>query len=211
MKTEDLVRAMAADTTPQAGTGRVAALGLPLALIAAASLLWLALGFRSDLAQTMEKPVQALRLMLVLALAGAGLGMVLGLARPTGTARRSVALVGGVAVAALLLWLQTWYVTPDNAVVSALLGNTLAVCLIAIPTLSVLPALCLFAAVKAGATTRPGLAGAGIGLAAGGFAAAVYSLHCTEDNPLFYVTWYGLAIAIVTLGCSLAGYRLLRW
>jgi hypothetical protein len=211
MKTEDLIRAMAADTTRQAGTERVVALGLPLALIAAASLLWLALGFRGDLAQTMEKPLQALRLMLALALAWAGLGMVLGLARPTGAARRSVALLAGVAVVAVLLWLQIWYTTPGDSVVSALLGNTLAVCLIAIPTLSILPALCLFAAVRAGATTRPGLAGAGIGLAAGGFAAAIYSLHCTEDNPLFYVTWYGLGIAAVTLGCSLAGQRLLRW
>lgn len=41
--------------------------------------------------------------------------------------------------------------------------------------------------------------------------AAGYALHCTEDSPLFFVSWYGLAIAIVgTLGAWL-GHRFLRW
>jgi hypothetical protein len=46
---------------------------------------------------------------------------------------------------------------------------------------------------------------------AAGFATSVYSLVCTEDSPLFYVTWYGLGILLVAgLGAAL-GARLLRW
>jgi hypothetical protein len=48
-------------------------------------------------------------------------------------------------------------------------------------------------------------------LLAGGLAAALYALQCTDDSPLFIVTWYSLAIAAVTLIGTLAGRRLLRW
>lgn len=95
MKTDDLIRALAADLSPQRETGRVAAIGLPLALIAAAGLLWLGLGFRGDLAHTLEKPLQALSMVLALGLAGAGMGMVRGLSRPAGAARGAVGLLGG--------------------------------------------------------------------------------------------------------------------
>ena len=40
-----------------------------------------------------------------------------------------------------------------------------------------------------GGTTAPALAGLVAGLAGSGLAAAIYAVHCTEDSPLFYVTW----------------------
>ena len=49
------------------------------------------------------------------------------------------------------------------------------------------------------------------GLVAGGAAAGVYSLHCTEDSPLFYGVWYVLAILAVAAVGALAGARVLRW
>jgi hypothetical protein len=66
-------------------------------------------------------------------------------------------------------------------------------------------------ALRSGATTAPGLAGWVAGVAGGGFAAMIYALHCTEDSPLFYVTWYGLAIIGVTVASVLIGRRILRW
>ena len=57
----------------------------------------------------------------------------------------------------------------------------------------------------------PALAGFVAGLGGAGMAAAVYALHCTEDSPLFYVTWYGLAIGGVAVVSAVAGARLLRW
>jgi hypothetical protein len=50
---------------------------------------------------------------------------------------------------------------------------------------------------------------AGLAVAAG--AATGYSLFCVQDNPLFFVTWYGAAIVIVAGLCALAGGRVLRW
>ena len=66
-------------------------------------------------------------------------------------------------------------------------------------------------ALRRGASTRPGLSGALAGLLSGGTAALVYSVHCTEDNPLFYATWYVLAILGATLVGAILGPRLLRW
>ena len=61
------------------------------------------------------------------------------------------------------------------------------------------------------APTRPVLTGALLGVAIGAGVAAGYALHCIEDSPLFFVSWYGLAIGIVGGVGGLLGHRLLRW
>ena len=66
-------------------------------------------------------------------------------------------------------------------------------------------------ALRGGASTRPALTGAVAGLLSGGAAAVVYSMHCTEDSPLFYAVWYVLAILAVTVAGALLGSRVLRW
>ena len=67
------------------------------------------------------------------------------------------------------------------------------------------------AALRHGAPSRPGLAGAVAGLAAGGIAATLYAAHCTDNSPLFVATWYTLAIAILTGTGALAGRAFARW
>ncbi len=42
-------------------------------------------------------------------------------------------------------------------------------------------------------------------------AAAVYSLHCPEDSPLFFLLWYGLGIVIAGAAGARLGSRVLRW
>jgi len=64
---------------------------------------------------------------------------------------------------------------------------------------------------RRGASAAPMRAGAMAGLGVAGGIAAGYSLFCVMDNPLFYVTWYGVAIAAVTALGGLAGGWLLRW
>ena len=49
------------------------------------------------------------------------------------------------------------------------------------------------------------------GLASAGIAATYYASNCTDDSPLFVVTWYPLAAGIVALVGAAAGSRLLRW
>jgi hypothetical protein len=93
----------------------------------------------------------------------------------------------------------------------ATVGKTMTTCLVTIPLLSILPVGSLLIMLRQGATTGPAKAGFVAGLAGAGFSAAVYALHCTEDSPLFYVTWYGLAIMGVASVSALIGARSLRW
>ncbi|MGL6211208.1 MAG: NrsF family protein, partial [Paracoccaceae bacterium] len=101
--------------------------------------------------------------------------------------------------------------TPAEAREMATVGTTMVTCLVTIPLLSVLPVAAVLFALRHGATTAPALAGSVAGLAGAGMAAAIYALYCTEDSPLFYVTWYALAILGVTLVSAAIGVRMLRW
>lgn len=119
-----------------------------------------------------------------------------------------LAVLGAIALG-LLIW--AYVTTPADARQMAVVGKTMTTCLVSIPLLAILPVASILGMLRHGASTTPRLASMVAGLAGGGVAAAVYALHCTEDSPLFYVTWYGLAIAIVTIAASLIGPRFLRW
>jgi hypothetical protein len=55
------------------------------------------------------------------------------------------------------------------------------------------------------------LAGAVAGVAASGIAPTFYAAHCTDDSPLFVMTWYLIGALIVTSAGYLIGRRLLKW
>jgi hypothetical protein len=73
-----------------------------------------------------------------------------------------------------------------------------------------LPA-CLLAVLREGAPSSPGLAGAVAGLAASGNAATFYAANCTDDSALFVITWYPIAILMVTTAGYFIGRKLLSW
>lgn len=211
MKTDELIRALAADTLRHPSLTRSLMLGLLSAVMIGAVMVWVVLGFRADLATALTTPVSVARILLtgMLGIVAARLALVL--ARPDGAEAARLwplATVGGVALA-LLLW--AYVTTPDEALGMALVGKTMTTCLVAIPLLSILPVGVIHLVLREGATTAPVRAGFVAGLAGSGLSAAVYALHCTEDSPLFYVTWYGLAIMGVTLASTLIGTRSLRW
>jgi len=211
MKTDTLIRALAADAKVDHGPalflvgGLVAAFGLCLGL------LWLLLGIRADLDQAMTNPLSIMRFLLSgsLMLVAGRLCMVV--ARPEGARLAQLWPLTGIAAATLGALIWAGYFTPTEAWQMAIVGKTAVNCLIAIPLLSLIPVALILVALRQGATTVPGLAACLAGLCGGGLAAMVYALHCTEDSPLFYVTWYGLAIAVVTLITTFLGARLLRW
>ena len=91
------------------------------------------------------------------------------------------------------------------------IGADAAVCMKSIPSLALAPLAGVLIALRQGAPTRPGLAGAVAGLLAGAIGAALYATHCPDDSPFFVATWYTLGIAIVTAVGAIAGLRLLRW
>jgi hypothetical protein len=61
------------------------------------------------------------------------------------------------------------------------------------------------------APTRPRLAGAAAGLAAGGVGAAAYALSCPETGAPFLAIWYSLGMILPCGIGLLLGPRLLRW
>ena len=84
-------------------------------------------------------------------------------------------------------------------------------CLGSILLLSIVPVAVMLRLVRQGAAASPTLSGALVGLTAATGVTTGYSLFCTRDNPLFFVTWYGVAIVIVTLISAALGRRVLRW
>jgi hypothetical protein len=211
MKTDDLIRALAADTSQARPLSAQALAGLVPALAFAVLMVWLTLGFRADLAQSLVTPVSAVRIVLTGALGLVALRLGLLLARPDGRGRARLWPLGLIGALALGLLAWAYMTTPDGARQMAVVGKTTSTCLTTIPLLSILPVAAILYALRQGATTVPALAGAVAGLAGGGLSAAVYALHCTENSPLFYVTWYGLAILMVSAVSALLGARLLRW
>jgi hypothetical protein len=211
MRTDDLIRALAADTqrVGPLRTTLVAAL-LPALLIGLAGL-WIVLGFRADLAAAMGHAESAARIVLTGLLGISGAHMALVLARPEGAQVVRVWPIAAVATAAIGLLVWAFFDTAPEARQMAAIGKTMTTCLVTIPLLSILPVAALHYTLRQGAVTAPLRAGFVAGLTGAGFAAATYALHCTEDSPLFYVTWYGLAIGGVALVSALIGLRSLRW
>ncbi len=211
MKTDDLIRVLAADTLPEPPvSGRLWSVLLP-AVVVTLLANWLALGLRPDLVQALGNPVSLMRFVLTCALAAVSMRIALGLARPEGRGVVRFWPLAVVAGAALAMLIWAYVATPAEARQMATVGKTMWVCLVFIPILSVVPVATLFWALRRGATTAPALAGAVIGLAGSGIAATIYATHCTEDSPLFYITWYSLAIMGVTMVSAAIGARVLRW
>ena len=211
MKTDDLIRALAADTLRPPALLTTLMLGMVPALGVAILAVWLGLGFRADLATAMVTPVSLARILLTGALGIAATRLALSLARPEGGQSARLWPLAAVGAAALGLLLWAFIVTPQGARQMATVGKTMMTCLVAIPLLSVLPVALLHHVLRRGATTVPLRAGFVAGLAGSGLSAAIYALYCTEDNPLFYVTWYGLAIMGVALVSTVISARSLRW
>lgn len=209
--TEELIRRLAAEPRPAPSVGWGITLAAVPALLAAFSLLALGWGFRTDLGRALGDPVVAMKVLLPTLTALVAVRGARHLARPdeqTGGQKAALMSLVGMALGLLALSLIR---TPPEAWGAAVRGQTLVVCLLSILTLAILPTLFLLLALRRGATLAPSRSGALAGLGGGASAAALFALHCTEDNPLFFVTWYGAAILITTVLGAILGPRLLRW
>jgi hypothetical protein len=211
LKTDDLVRILAADTVRPRPLATLLLVGLIPTLVVAFAVVWNVLGIRTDLATSLVTPVSAMRFVLAAGLAIAAMRIALLLTRPEGWDRARLWPLTAIGAVALGLLIWAYVTTPADARQMATVGKTMVACLTFIPLLSVLPVAVVLYTLRRGATTVPALAGFAAGLAGSGMAAAVYALHCTEDSPLFYVTWYGLAITGVTVVSTVLAPRLLRW
>jgi len=211
MKTDDLIELLAKDSAPPRRFRAVLAWAVAGGIVVAAALFFAAIGFRPDIAEAATSARFLFKFVVTIALALTATWAALGLGRPGGCLGRrglalaiAPALLVGAAAAELA-------VVPESQWAPRLVGNNARFCLTLIPLLSIGPLACLLAALRRGAPSSPGLAGAAAGLAASGIGATFYAANCTDDSPLFVITWYPIAALIVTAAGYLIGRKLLRW
>lgn len=212
MRTDDLVHALAADRhAAQTSIERKFALAVAVGFAVSAATFWLTLGPRTDIAAAAATGRFDLKIVQVVLLAATAAALVLRLARPgAGTALQTAMLAGVPALLAIAV-IAELSVVPAAQWQATLVGTNWRVCLTAIPLLSLPLLTALLLALRHGAPTSRGTAGAAAGLVAGGLAAALYATHCTDDSPLFVATWYSIAIGAVAVLGAVLGRRLLRW
>ena len=212
MDTDQLIRTLAADNSYRPRpVGFVLALMLLAAAPVSLLMFFSMLGVRPDVMTAMHNPLFDLKFAVTLALAAAGIATSLHLSRP------EVPLAGFgwlfvIPAGLLAAGIAGEAMMPQRLpMMTRLVGSNSRVCMIAI-TLMSLPLLAAsILGLRHGAPTRPALAGAVAGLMSAGLAATFYASHCTDDSPLFVMTWYTLAAALVTAIGALAGVRFLRF
>lgn len=206
--TDDLIRHLAAAHVP-ARYSPAAMLGGVAGLMLSGLVLYFAgFGLRSDLfAAWAHLPVQA-KTVLPGLLSVLAIWLALRSARPEGRV-----VLWPVLVPVLLAFMLAAYRihTAEGPLLSETLGRTALACLGSIGMLSALPLALGIHVLRRAAPTRPVLTGALLGVAVGAGVAAGYALHCTEDSPLFFVSWYGLAITVTGGVGGWMGHRILRW
>lgn len=211
MKTEKLIDALVADRAPPARPMRwtLAAALLAGGLVSLA--LFLAtLGVRADIEPALRTWRFDLKVSLVLLTLGLAFSLCIALSRPVAPAHPGRRLLPLAALAALAVAIEL-LALPSVSWTARLVGSNALVCLVAIPTLAIVPLAALLAILRSGAPASPALAGGAAGLLAAAAAGALYAFHCFDDSPLFVVTWYGLAALLVIALGAVAGHRLLRW
>lgn len=210
MKTDDLITLLAADPPPP-GLSPLRITAVLLAAVTLCAGLFLAIaGPRPDLAAALAVPVVLAKTLIAALTCALALVLAVQLARPGRSPGRAALLV----VPALLaggLWLYGFAVRSPEARFADVSVFAVAECVGFIVLLSMIPAAVALRLLRDGASTSPALSGALAGLAASAGAATGYSLFCTQDNPVFYITWYGLALFIVTAACTVLGRRRLDW
>lgn len=211
METETLLKALAADTLIPWKPEKSIRLALIAGNIIAGIAFFAGIGFRPDILFAMETSRFLVKFAVTLPLVFAATAAMLRAAQPGtsfGVRGWALAISPLVLVFAVLIEIVT---VPPPFWGSRMVGTHALNCLTLIPLLSIGPLACFLLALREGAPTRPGLAGAIAGLAASGIAATFYATNCTDDSPLFVVIWYPLAVGFVTLIGYLSGRRFLRW
>lgn len=212
MKTDDLISRLASDRQARRlppGGALVAA--VVVASLLAFVLLMTTIGPRPDFAQAAMTWRFDFKFVVTVTLAVSSFWLVRRAIYPEGLNRAPLWLVlaapavllCGVAVELATLPGSTWAMTA--------IGKNARLCLTIVPALGIVPLGLILWGLKQGAPTRPMLSGFFAGLLAGGIAATFYAANCTDDSPLFVMTWYPISILALGLVGALLGRVALRW
>jgi hypothetical protein len=210
VKTDDLIELLVKDLDPSRFRSMLAA-AVAGGIIIAAILFFVGIGFRPDISEAVKSTGFLFKFVVTISLAVTAIWVTVSVGRPGGSlADRGLALAIAPALLAGAALVEL-SVLPESQWMPNLVGHNARFCLTLIPLLSIGPLACLLAALREGAPSSPGLAGAVAGLAASGIAATFYAANCTDDSALFVMTWYPIATLIVTTAGYLLGRKLLRW
>lgn len=211
MNTDQLISMLAtgAGPAPQAAVARRLTPALALGGLLAVGLVLTTLGaYRGSLLAT---PAVWMKLAYAGALATAAVALTARLARPVARLAVPLRLLVGVLALMLALGAGTWAAAPAESREALLWGSTWSRCPWIVLGVSLPTLVTLLWALRGLAPTRPALAGAAAGLAAGAVGTLAYALHCPELSPTFVAVWYTAGIALATGLGALLGPRLLRW
>jgi hypothetical protein len=211
VKTDDFIRSLAIDSTPPWRFRWLMMIGVAASVAVAAALFFAFIGFRADIAQAMESVRFLFKFVVTIALAATAIRAVIGLGRPGDRVVSRIMALGLVPLLVLASVAAELLSVPRDLWMPRLIGHNARFCLTLIPLLATGPLICLLAVLRKGAPSNPGLAGGVAGLAASGIGATFYAANCNDDSPLFVMTWYTVAILVVTLAGYLIGRKLLRW
>jgi len=187
------------------------ALGLGVGLVTSLTFVGIVLGYRPDMASATMTMIFWVKLAYVSGIGAVALWAVERLARP------------GVPTGNLLLWLllPTLMMAslavvelmhgPANLREHLIMGFSAAAAPWRILAAALPPLVGLAWAVRGLAPTRLVFAGTMVGLAAGGFGAASYAMHCQESAAPFLLIWYGLGVLACGFVGAVLGPRVLRW
>lgn len=211
MRTDDLIRTLAADAPAAPSRPLAPRLVLAAAIAAVAWVVAMMLAAYGMPATAAPQGWFWMKNAYSLVLALAGLAAVSRLARPGGR----MVWAGWLALAAVTVLaamaVRETLMAPPGAVAPLWLGSTATVCV---------PRILLFAAPTFVATfwllgrmapTRPTLAGAAAGFFAGAVGAATYGLWCQESAAAFVLLWYTLGVAVTAALGAVVGRLALRW
>ena len=212
MDTGEFIRELAADA-------RRPATPLPImwwraaavACAFAAAVFFAMLGPRPDIATAAETVRFPFKFLVTITLAASAFGCVRALSRPGGPPHQAIACLAAAPALIVLAVIAELLVLPSNTWSATMIGTNSIVCLTYIPLIGIGPLAVLMLALRHGAPTRPGSAGAVAGLLAGGIAATFYAAQCNNDSPLFVATWYTIAIAALVFLGAAGAWRFARW
>jgi hypothetical protein len=212
METNELIKALAADTTkPEQSLSSVWWRAAGLAIAVAAAVFVVTLGPRPDIAAAAETLRFLFKFVVTITLAVSAFGLARVLSRPGEDWRQAMLYLAAAPALLAVAVVVELFLLPSDVWAARLIGTKSMACLTFIPLIGIGPLVIFLFALRHGAPTRPALAGAVAGLLAGGIAATFYAAQCTDDSPLFVGTWYTIAIGGLVLLGAVGGARFAHW
>jgi hypothetical protein len=209
VKTDDLIELLVKDLVPWRFRSILAA-AVADGIMIAAILFFVGIGFRPDISEAVKSNRFLFEFAVTVSLTITAIWVMLSVGCPGGNlAHRCLAPAVAPALLACAAVVELLFL-PESQWMPRLVGHKAPFYLTVIPLLSIGPLACLPAALREGAPSSPGPAGAVAGLVATGIAATFYAANCTDDSALFVITWYPIATLIVSAAGYLVGRKLLR-